>query len=112
PTAGLLRSVFWLVVELTADGPLVIVVDDAHWADEISLRALAYVARRRLGLPATILLAARGVDSPGTPGTGTFLVIEGATALRLPPLTVDGTRALLHDLVADSVDEAASASCH
>jgi predicted ATPase len=52
PLAGdssfaVLHGSYWLVVNLAARGPLLIAIDDAHWADEPSLRWLAYLARRR-----------------------------------------------------------------
>jgi predicted ATPase len=57
PLAGdssfaVLHGLYWLVVNLAARGPLLIAVDDAHWADEPSLRWLAYLARRLDGLAA------------------------------------------------------------
>ena len=39
---------------LAADGPLAVVVDDAHWADLASLRALTF-AIRRLGDPPVVI---------------------------------------------------------
>ena len=48
---------------LAASRPLLIVVDDAHWADEPSLRWLAYLAPRLEGLAAGLLVALR----PGDP---------------------------------------------
>jgi len=39
------------VANLSDEGPLALVVDDAHWADEASQRFLAYLARRAQSLP-------------------------------------------------------------
>ena len=54
-----LHGLYWLTAGLAAERPLVLVVDDAHWADDASLRFVAYVAARLEGLPLLILLAAR-----------------------------------------------------
>ncbi len=45
-----MHGLYWLVANLAGRRPLVIAVDDAHWADEPSLRWLAHLAAR--GRPA------------------------------------------------------------
>ena len=56
---GLIHGLYWLVVNLAAESPLLIVIDDAHWADEPSLRFLVYLARRLESLPLLLLVGAR-----------------------------------------------------
>ncbi|WP_442911035.1 AAA family ATPase [Kitasatospora sp. NBC_01266] len=56
---GVLHSLYWLMVHVADDGPLALVVDDAHWADVPSVRWLEYLARRMRGLPLLVVLAAR-----------------------------------------------------
>jgi hypothetical protein len=34
-----MRAIFWLVCNIAASGPLLLVVDDAHWVDASSLRS-------------------------------------------------------------------------
>ena len=51
---AVLHGLYWLTVNLTADGPLLLAVDDLHWCDRPSLRFLAYLARRLEGLPALV----------------------------------------------------------
>ena len=62
---AVLHGLYWLVVNLAAGRPLLVAVDDAHWADEPSLRWLAYLAPRLEGLAAGMLVAMR----PGDPVT-------------------------------------------
>jgi DNA-binding CsgD family transcriptional regulator/tetratricopeptide (TPR) repeat protein len=64
PTPGdrsfsVLHGLHWLTANLAERAPLVLVVDDAQWADLASLRFLGYLARRLEGLPVGIFLAAR-----------------------------------------------------
>ncbi|MGH3924984.1 MAG: ATP-binding protein, partial [Pseudonocardiaceae bacterium] len=58
-TAERLHGLYWLTVGLSDEAPLLLALDDAHWADEPSLQALAYLARRVEELPVAILLATR-----------------------------------------------------
>jgi DNA-binding CsgD family transcriptional regulator len=53
------HGLYWLVCNLADQAPVVVVVDDAHWADESSLQFLIYLVRRLEGLPVAVLLAVR-----------------------------------------------------
>jgi DNA-binding CsgD family transcriptional regulator len=57
------HAVYWLTANVAADRPLALLVDDAHWADEASLAALAHVAHRLEGLPVALVVAARTEES-------------------------------------------------
>jgi DNA-binding CsgD family transcriptional regulator len=59
---AVLHGLYWLVTNVAASRPLLIAVDDAHWADEPSLRWLAYLAPRLEGLAAGMLVAWRHGD--------------------------------------------------
>ena len=41
-----LHALWWIVADLAAQRPLLVTLDDAHWADAPSLRFLAYLSRR------------------------------------------------------------------
>lgn len=60
-----IHGLYWLTANLARRGPVLLVVDDAHWCDRPSLRFLLYVARRLEGLPVAILLAARMREPDG-----------------------------------------------
>ena len=59
-----LHGLYWLTVNLAAEGPLLLAVDDLHWCDRPSLRFLAYIARRLEGLAGRSSSAACGPPSP------------------------------------------------
>jgi DNA-binding CsgD family transcriptional regulator/tetratricopeptide (TPR) repeat protein len=63
-----LHGIYWLVTNLAQAKPMLLVVDDLHWADPSSVRALAYLARRIADLPVALVVALRP-DEPGTPVT-------------------------------------------
>jgi hypothetical protein len=67
PTVGLLHGIYWLAAELASRRPFALLVDDAHWADEPSLRALSYLGRRLEGLPVAMLVATRALPEVGNP---------------------------------------------
>jgi DNA-binding CsgD family transcriptional regulator len=75
---GILDGLYWLVANLCARGPVALFIDDAQWADTPSLRFLAHLMRRVVGLPLAVVVALR----PGEPGTPHALV----DAIRLDPL--------------------------
>ena len=61
-----LQGLYWLAANLAESAPLLLVVDDAHWADRSSLLFLAYLARRLEDLSVALVLAVRtGEGAPG-----------------------------------------------
>ena len=87
-----MHGLYWLVANLAARQPLVLAVDDAHWADAPSLRWLAHLAARVEHLPVALLLAVR--DGPDEPELIGELRAAG-TRIRLGPLGPDATAALV-----------------
>lgn len=55
----ILHGVYWLAANIAEDRALVVVVDDAHWADVPSLRFLLYLAQRLTELPIAVLAGLR-----------------------------------------------------
>lgn len=58
------HGLYWLAADLAATAPLLLVVDDAQWADLASLQALSYIGRRLEGMPAAMTVGVRS----GEPG--------------------------------------------
>jgi len=110
---GVGTAVTALMERLAADGPLVIVVDDGHWADDASLRALTFAARHGCDLAVAVVVACRtdGLDrlpaglvqvAAATGGQITLaplgsgdieVLAERAYGRRLPPGVVERLRA-------------------
>ncbi|HEY0812253.1 MAG TPA: AAA family ATPase [Pseudonocardia sp.] len=80
-------AVLTLLSNAAADGPLLCVVDDAHWLDRESLEALAFVGRRLQNDGIGLLLAVRS----GATGA----ILDGLPSLPLVGLGDGEARALL-----------------
>jgi predicted ATPase len=93
------------------DGPLLCVVDDAHWLDSASANALLFAARRLAADPVAMVFAARTPD--GDIGVGAFDP-QGLTVLELRGLDDEAARQLLGERSDESLpgDGAAAAAAH
>ena len=85
---AVLHGLYWLVVNLAAGPPLLIAVDDAHWADEPSLRWLAYLSPRLEGLAAGMLVALRQGDPAAA--RAPLMAVRAAAAEVLSPALLSG----------------------
>jgi DNA-binding CsgD family transcriptional regulator len=101
---GLLHGLYWLVVNLAEESPVLLTVDDAQWADEPSLRFLGYLARRLEALPVAVLVGARTEDARPSPLDE---LRPAATRIEPPALDREGVQELL-----GPVDERFARACH
>ena len=106
-----MHGLYWLVANLAARRPLVIAVDDAHWADVPSLRWLAHLAARIEGLPVALLLAVRsGPDEPGV--LDELRACPACTPLRLGPLGREAAATLIRERLGEQADAQLCQACH
>jgi len=82
-------AVLSLLAELAENGPLVCLVDDAHWLDRASADALVFAARRLDAEGIAVIFAARDHDA--------VFPAAGLRVLRLSGLASDSAAALLAD---------------
>ena len=83
-----LHALYWLVAELAEERPLLVCVDDAQWADDPSLRFLAFLARRVPELGVALVIAAR---PPLPDDDRTILEAIAAEAATLSPAPLSAT---------------------
>jgi DNA-binding CsgD family transcriptional regulator/tetratricopeptide (TPR) repeat protein len=108
-----LHGLFWFASNLAERDPLMLVVDDAHWADGPSLRFLAYLARRLSGMAVLLLVAVR----PHEPGGQEELVstlresLAGAV-LRPAPLSEAAVGRLVAQRFVGTAAGEFVAACH
>lgn len=113
PTFAVLHGVYWLVADLAERQPLLLVVDDAHWADVASLRALHHLAHRIQDLPVLVAVATRAAE-PGSDAADLLeaLAEEPETrVLRLPPLSCAATGALLGSVLGTHPSDEFATAC-
>ncbi|HEV8628625.1 MAG TPA: AAA family ATPase, partial [Acidimicrobiia bacterium] len=110
-----LRLVDGLAVALAnlsaeADGPLVVNLDDVHWADASSWEVLAHVGRHLQDRPILVLAAARPVELAAHPVAGQVLLALDRDGLlaRLPvrPLAREAIASLAEVVLGDTAPPA------
>ena len=110
---GILHGLYWLCAALADGAPLVLAVDDAHWADAPSLRFLAFLVPRLEELPVTVLVAASpDPDADVAPLLGVLRGDRAAQVLRPAALSA----AAVGDLITERLERvpapAFAAACH
>jgi len=90
--------------ELTSEAPLLLVVDDAHWADRMSASWLAYLAPRARELALLLLVAARPEDPRRPPELAILAGREGVTSVSLSPLSQSGASSLVRGTLPQASD--------
>ncbi|MFF8732612.1 AAA family ATPase [Streptomyces sp. NPDC015171] len=111
PAAGsaypVFQGLYRLTVALAAQRPLVLVLDDAHRCDQLSLRWFEFLLRRADGLPLLVVLARRGEDDSAGTGVWPYLTASPACSrLVLGPLEADAIGELARHVFAAPVDPA------
>ncbi len=110
-----LHSLYWLVVNLADQGPLLVLVDDCQWVDLDSLRFVSYLAQRIEGLPVAMVLASRSPDTPMSEGASLWSQLTArpsAVALYPRPLSESAAVALARERLGAEADEEFCRACH
>lgn len=83
------HGLVWLASNLAERQPVLLVVDDAHWADASSLRWLATLSRRLVDVPVGVLCAVRsGEPAPSADLLAELLAAAPDPTVRLRPLSL------------------------
>jgi tetratricopeptide (TPR) repeat protein len=95
---------YWLAVNVAARRPLLLTVDDAHWADEPSLRWLAYLAPRLEGLAIALIVALRPSE-PVSASASLLAVRAEASVIRPRLLSEAAVGAVVRAAVGDGATD-------
>jgi DNA-binding SARP family transcriptional activator/tetratricopeptide (TPR) repeat protein len=107
--AALSGDVFPALLRFVAARPTAVVIEDVHWADDVTLDAIRYLSRRITDVPAILLLTFRSEDiDVAHPLRGILggLPSSYLRRLELPPLSVEAVRRLA------GVDDTEAAEIH
>jgi DNA-binding CsgD family transcriptional regulator len=88
-------AVLSLMAAAADDQPLLCVVDDAQWLDEVSIQTLAFVARRLLAEPVALVFAARDAGAEA---------LAGLPKLAISGLSDADARELLDSVMLGGID--------
>ena len=106
-TFAALHALYWLVADLAAEAPLVLLVDDGQWADRNSARFLSFLANRVGEHPVLLAVGLRTTGAEGDRrGLGRLAGDPLATVLELRPLSDDGVADALTERLGTEPDAA------
>ena len=96
--AALDHALFWVATGLAERGPLALIVDDAHWCDPASLRALLHLALRIEHVPIALVVALR-LGERGAPAEllDRLASVSAACCLSLASLSESAATALMRE---------------
>ena len=107
------HGIYWLCANLADRGPMLLAVDDLHWADEPSLLFLSYLARRASEHPLLICVTMRPPDHEPAEKYLSALRSAPGDVLRPGPLSDAGVARLVADMLsADAAPEFREACAH
>lgn len=105
---AVIRGLYWLIVNLSTSAPdatpLAILVDDAHLADQMSLRFLAYLAERIESLPVSLIIALRPAE--GVDNREALIPLRAsAESVRPASLSAESVRQLVREMFPDAEED-------
>jgi DNA-binding CsgD family transcriptional regulator len=110
-TFSLLHALYWVLADLSEQGPLLLVVDDAHLADSSSLDWLAFMLPRLHELSLSLVLARRtGEDE--SPGLARIVGDPAVGIVRPAPLSAAATANLIGTALRQEPDSGFASVCH
>jgi DNA-binding SARP family transcriptional activator len=103
---ALFETIVQVLVHVAARQPLLVALEDLHWADEMSVRLLGFVVRRLGGWPALVVASVRTEELAGAPVLERLLrdldVEERLTRIDLARLPREATAELVRRLAVRS----------
>ena len=109
---SLLNGLYRLLVNLAETVPVVVLIDDAHWADSASLRFLGFLARRMDSVAVTVIVASRSGSRDGSALLDDLLTASDTTVLEPKGLSESAVAELVRRSLGRDADEEFCAACH
>jgi DNA-binding CsgD family transcriptional regulator len=106
-----LHGLYWLTANLGSREPLLLLVDDCHWADAASLRYLVHLGARLDGLPVLVAATVRSGDRASAPELLDGLLSLAKETVRPSPLGARAAARIVRAQLATATDSFCRA-CH
>ena len=108
-----LHGLYWLTANVAARAPLLLAIDDCHWADGPSLRYLAHLGARLEGVRALVLVALRSGDAPAQPElVGELVALSTRDAIRPAALGPEAAAELARAALGGAASDRFCLACH
>jgi DNA-binding CsgD family transcriptional regulator len=109
---AILHGLYWLAANVAFHQPILLAIDDLHWADTPSLRWFLYLTRRLEGVPLLVAVATRPPEGEGRDPTlvAELIADPEAAVIRPEPLGRASVAVLARELHGLEPDEAFSAA--
>jgi DNA-binding CsgD family transcriptional regulator len=112
---SILHGLYWLTVNLTQQTPMLLAIDDLHWADRPSLRYVLHLAPRILELPILLVVTARPAWSEPTTDNDLLARLGAEPAcqsLQLTPLSRAACADLVRTRLSEDAEDAFCLACY
>jgi hypothetical protein len=109
---AILHGLWSLVADLAGERPLLIAIDDVHWADQPSLRFVQFLQPRLAALPALVLLGTRSSELEAAGFLFASASDAGFSALEPAPLSPAACAALIARRLGNPGGEVFCQACH
>ena len=107
-----LHGLFWLLANVAARGPVMVIVDDAQWADDASLAFLAFLIRRLEDAPILLVIATRPARGEGRGALTQLVADPSGRVLRPAALSRAAVGSWLNTTLSKDADSAFVDACH
>ena len=107
-----LHGLYWLCANMAHEQPLLVSVDDAHWADDPSLKFLSFLTRRLEELPVLLLVGTRPNEEALSTLLPTLVADPGARSLNPAPLSDGAVGDWVRSALGSGAAEEFCHACH
>lgn len=113
PSQAILHGLFSLVVRLAQSSPVLLAIDDVHWADQPSLRFVRYLGRRVERLPVLVVLTTRPAE-PGMVARPAAELVDAlqTVVIRPQPLSRQAVTAVVRTNLTERASDELCAACY
>jgi len=113
PSFAILHGLYWLCSNFARRSPLLLSIDDIHWADQASLRFIQYLVRRLGELPIAIVAGTRPPESHDDSPLPVALGADPSSeVVALAPLSEKAVAELVRSRLAVDVQPAFAKACY